>query len=225
MGVLKIVARVSHRFRHRLLGITEGTVRVYSFQSVGAHEAAQARGYWTGDLEYVEDDFDRQHGCGWKFQYDWMRDQMRFRVPSYSGDYPVWAYLRRPNMRQTPVFQSPTVKLVADVPRQRMLISDYDRWHTCLNNGYCADTEEEDEAVDRLRAEKGFGRTARDAMSLKSWERIFDLSDISDPAKLAWMGGQPNDLQACIDRIYPEEIVSIRPVTGRLYKNRPGYLR
>lgn len=144
---------------------------------------------------------------------------MAVRLPDYSGEYPVWAHLKRPNLRQTYCFAHPTVLVVADVPRERVLISDYDRWHSCLNHWFCSDTEAEDNEMERRWGRVGPGRANLSVEMVRSWERIFDLRDVTDPEQIAWRGGHPNVVQACVDRIFPHEVISVRPVTGRLGRN------
>jgi len=192
-------------------------VRIYSFHNVACQEAARARGYWTGDKDYIEDDFDRAHGISWLPKYDWMRGKMAESIPGYTGDYPMWGYLTRPNFRQAPYFSDDVVVLVADVPRGRMLISDYDMWHRPLNDDYCTWTEEEDERLEALGL-SGRGAPVTPEM-MESWDRIFDLRDRTDPAVVAWCQ-QPDYLQACIDRIYPHEVVSERRFVGRVGRYR-----
>lgn len=192
-------------------------VRVYTFQDVAALEAAEARGYWTGDKEYVEDDFDREHGCTWLPRYDWMRTKMAEHIPGYTGDYPMWAYLTRPNYRQVPYYRDDVVVIVADIPRGRMLISDYDFWHLPLNNDYCTWTEEEDERLTALGLNVRGAPVTPEMMA--TWDRIFDLRDRTDPAVIAWRQ-QPDSLQACIDRIYLHEVVQVKRSVGRVGRYR-----
>jgi hypothetical protein len=207
------VKKIAHSKRRALMTMPgDETVTVYTFQHHGAWEAATARGYWTGDPAFIGEDDDRDD---WIFQYDWMREQMGKRLTDYSGDYPVWAYFKKPNMRQTQFFGEPVVLVEAEVPRSRMLISDFDLWHTPLNNWYCARTEAEADAYDARHA-GGTGPTYRNPEIIASWDRIFEIGDRTDPEEIRWHGGQPNLLQACIDRIHPHEIRRVIPVTGRI---------
>lgn len=183
-------------------------VRIWSFQSTEAWKTAKERGYFAGDERFIdEDDFD------WLTPYRWMRDQMAERLPEFSGDYPVWAYLARPNLRQWRRFEKPTVKIVAEVPRARMLISDYDSWHCVLNSSPFTMTEEEDDWFDHLMETniEAFLEEAR-----KTWVRIFELGDVRTTPEIAnWITREVSCLQACVDRIHLDEIVSVKEVHGR----------
>ena len=75
-----------------------------------------------------------------------MRDQMADRIKGFSGDYPVWAWLKRPSAKPKPCRYRGTReenRIIALVPRSRILLSDYDLWHNPLNNGPVASSEEE----------------------------------------------------------------------------------
>ena len=189
----------------------EQKVRIYSVQDLGAWEAAQQRGYWTGSYEHITAE---EHN--YLKPYEWMREQMAKRIEGYSGDFPMWGFFLQPNMRRRCFFTEPTVMLVADVPRGRMLISDFDWWHTPLNNWYCATSEEEDDAFD-AHHQGGVGPSTVNQVMRDTWERIFDLSPRA-PEVLPYIG-VGNVLQTCIDRIYLNEVVRVRPVTGRLGRN------
>jgi hypothetical protein len=189
-------------------------VRVYTFQHRDAYATALRRGYLTGSEEHARDDDDE---WGWNEQYDWMRGQMALRIPDYTGEYPIWSYLVRPNLRRSP-YHGESVLIVADVPRVRMLISDHSAWHIPLNRWYVTETEQEDDAL-RMRegAVNYADRTPRPiSPAMKaSWERIFEIGAPPTAEGRAWHGLR-DDLQACIDRIYLREIVRVTERPGRL---------
>lgn len=196
------------RLRAIMAASPDARIRVHTFQAQAAWEAALRRGYLTGS-----GDFGTSVDDGFSEAYDWMRDAMARRLPGHTGDRPVWAYLGRPNLRQTGIFQAPTVLITADVPRARILVSDFHRWHCVLNGSRCSLTEAEFDS-----APPG-GRGDPDVVA--SWERIFDLGDRTDPEILRWHG-PANVLQACVDRIYVEEAVRVSVVRGRVGRNRTG---
>lgn len=186
-------------------------VRIYSVQDAGAWDAARDRGYWTGSYEHIVADEHNYLG-----PYEWMRQQMAKRLDGFSGDFPIWGFFHRPNMRRRCFFKEPTVLLVADVPRGRMLVSDFSLWHAPLNNWYCAMSEQEDDAFD-AEHKGGVGpSTVTDAMK-STWDRVFDLGPRSQEA-MRYVG-PCNLLQACVDRIHLDEVVRVTRVTGRLGRN------
>ncbi len=190
-------------------------VRVYTFQHPAAWEAALERGYLTGAGESHQDPELGMH-------YGWMRERMRDRVPGFSGDMPVWAYLARPNLRQREYSAEARTLVVADVPRARMLVSDYNRWNQALNLSYVVDTEPEMEALVEAGLQVYPAETATPGM-VASWDAIFDLDHSTwSPGKLSWCG-PPLTLQACVDRIHLHEVVRAGLTRGRVGRNRPPF--
>jgi len=186
-------------------------VRIWTLQAAAAWEAAKVRGFWTGSAEHVDAGIDLGRRNSLRPQYEWMRRRMAERLAGFSGDFPIWAHLARPNLRQCPHFDSPTVLLVAEVPRGRMLVSDLRLWDSApMTRSYCAWTKAEDDAFE------GEGGLAPAVVA--SWDRVFDIADRSDPEVIAWCG-QADSLQACVDRIHPHEVILVRPVAGRVGRN------
>ncbi len=183
-------------------------VRIYTYQGPEVLDPMSARGFLTGHAETIESD---PH---WAASYRWMRDRMAERIPDHSGDYPVWAWLKRKTARSKHWRdRSDTVRITAEVPKCRILLSNFELWHSVLNNHLCADTEEEwdadpDPSPETLHA---------------SWLRIFDFEPRPDPASIPWLGWPDNlTVQACVDRIYENEIVTIRKLdSSPLFKYSP----
>jgi hypothetical protein len=203
------------RVRRLLAKGPDDLVRVYTFQAAGAVEAASRRGYWTGDPGFAQE--------GYPEAYAWMVRQMAARIPGFSGDYPMWAYLRRPNMRHHEYDATPSFLVVADVPRSRMLLSDYDRWHEPLNVSYLTDTEAEMVALEDAGLQTYAATRVATPEMQATWEGVFDLSTEGwSPEKLAYWK-RPNRIQASIDRIHPHEVVRISRVHGRRWRNSARY--
>ena len=125
---------------------------------------------------------------GFQHAYDWMRERMAEQVPSFSGDLPVWSWLRRINPRKERK-EYRMLRITSIVPRARILASDFDLWHTVLN-GYPVLWSEEE---------------------WNQWNAVFDLSPRLSKKVQAWVG-QPDYVQVCVDRIYMHEITSVREV-------------
>ncbi len=188
-------------------------VRVYTFQHPAAWEAARERGYLTGaEGAYSDPDF--------AVPYAWMRERMAERIPGFSGDMPVWAYLTRPNLRQRHHGPEPSVLVVADVPRGRMLLSDYDRWHQPLDLCYLVDTEAEMEALEEAGLQTYLVSRKATPEMMATWEGVFDLDHSGWSAEKLAYWRPPVVLQACVDRIHLSEVVRVRPVQGRVGRNR-----
>lgn len=181
----------------------EELIRVYTYQAPEAWKAAQKRGYLTGSHNHPND-------VSWDEPYEWMREQMAKRIPDFSGDLPVWAWLKRENGKKR--VRDPYTRLIALVPRKRILASCYDLWHHPLNNWFIATTEEEDKNYDqRWPKYIGHGEDSQHQKEVElHWEKIFDLREARTGYTLKNYGVLER-IQLCVDRIYVNEIVGIRP--------------
>jgi len=178
-------------------------LRVHTYQHVDAWSAAVERGFLTGDHGHV-DDFLGDWG---KVPYEWMRSQMAERMPDFSGDLPVWAWLKRHNPRSTDWIRD-SVRITAIVPRRRVLLSDYDLWHLPLNNGAICLTREEDAA---------WSHPHGDPIMKTTWHHCLEIRDMPWHDR-DWIA-PPTLVQACVDRIRLDEVVSVR-MPGRRRKKR-----
>jgi len=176
---------------------------LYTFQPKEAVKVARKVGYFTCDEEHARDawDVNLKDDTLWdglmKRPYEFMRRQMAKRLPNYTGEYPIWAYVEKLDLRCCRAeYKYETVLMTIDVPDERVLISDFDGWHFVMNNGFFSISEKEDEEMEN----------ATQRQKEKSWERIFDLDlDIDED----WLGGEKY-LQACVDRVYLHEVKTIK---------------
>lgn len=137
----------------------------WTMQTVEAWEEAQSLSYLQGKAELAM----------YNKEYLWMMEQMKKRLRNYSGEFPVWVWLKKPNMRGIGHFSGGTkcVRLTLDIDDKDILVSD---WHNVLNDGFNADNEQEyeDFYAGKLTISKE-----------ESWERIFDIHRDRDPE---WSG-------------------------------------
>lgn len=169
-------------------------VRVYTYQHPDAWTAALRTGYLTGEGAPVDPDWDDIVGTA----YGWMRRAMSERIPSHTGDLPVWCWLKRTNPRRHR-WTKGRVRITALVPRGRMLLSDYEAWHLPLNRGAITLSEDDERQWDPHHGTPKVQET---------WHRVLDIVD--RPADVAAWLGQPAVVQACVDRIRLSEITSVR---------------
>lgn len=64
----------------------------YTIQGINAWIEAQNQGYLVGNKEYVCEDFIRP--------YQWMMKQMQKRIPDYNGEYPIWLWPDKQDLRR-----------------------------------------------------------------------------------------------------------------------------
>lgn len=171
-------------------------MRLYTYQTPEVWEQAKQRGYLTGGGgDHLVEDRRRP--------YDWMRAQMANRLEHFSGEYPVWAWPKRPDLREGGHANrgTPLVLLTLEIPPARLVTSDFEAWHYVLNNWYLL-TDEVDaqlREVNRPTQEEIEG----------SWTQIFNPDALS-----SYVSGR-DLLQACVDRVYVKEVLAIRPFTAK----------
>lgn len=135
-----------------------------------------------------------------RFQYDWMAEQMRKRIgePPFSGiKYPVWVWLQynskkdpKPRMSPKEILkeENEAVMLELDVPDDAVLLSDLDLWIHPLNGWeICGKKESKLFEKEKDAYEKDHGRcfhlndwpqTIQEKI-VSTWERVFDLDWIN----------------------------------------------
>ncbi|WP_338586967.1 DUF3841 domain-containing protein [Paenibacillus sp. Y5S-9] len=169
----------------------------WSMQTLEVWKQAQETGYLEGSSEHLM----------FPKQYIWMMEQMKTRLPNYKGEYPIWLWIKKPDMRSTAHFEGGTkcVRLTIDLKETDVLISDLDRWNLVLNNGFCSDNEHE---------EGEFNKGILEMTKEESWERIFDLNravDVNWTGNGAW-------LQGTTGRIYLEKVKRVEQYISRKSK-------
>jgi hypothetical protein len=165
-------------------------VRVYTWQYPKGWDAALERGHLTGSHGS-----DETYGGDMDRYYEWMRSRMAERIPGFSGDLPVWAHLKGQNPRRIESIRN-RVRIIAMVPRGRMLISDLQAWDMAIVDGPICENEAEYDAF------------PEDRDVTETWHRAFEIID--QPRHDGRWAKAPTDLQACVDRIALDEIVSVR---------------
>ncbi|RJS80476.1 DUF3841 domain-containing protein [Methanophagales archaeon] len=149
--------------------------------------------------------------------YDWMVGQLEQRVKTYPRNkYPIWAwYHPKPDLRRSGHLPRGTsgVRVEFLVSSDRVLLSDFEAWHAVLNCWYLSLSEEESDNWD-TRCERAGIKIGWDNWPppapfkeeiMRSWERIFDLELLKTHSE--WMGG--GAIQACIEKIYMDEVVTV----------------
>jgi hypothetical protein len=190
-------------------------VRLYSYQAQEAWDIAEQKGYWAGSQGVVEDrDF-------WEFRqaYAWMQEQMATRIPDYSGDLPMWGWLKRPSAKPKPTQYQGTsgiIRLTVMVPLKRILFSDYDSWHHVLNVMHLSKTEREHDEHCKIWAGKARDSEHRHTPEYleairPSWQSCLAFNPATNQEELDWGGSTKRFIvQACVDRFKWDEVVAVR---------------
>lgn len=132
--------------------------------------------------------------------YAWMIGQMEKRIgpAPKEGLYPVWAWAKNDNefVNDSCAEHGKTyARIELEIDPARVLLSDFDGWHSCLNAcPYVDDEESFDEKWDAIVA------GGKEAI-VESWEGIFDVS------RSDW-------IQAVFWELRKEDVVSIETFVG-----------
>lgn len=153
-------------------------MKVYTIQTLAFYEELIQNGIVYCNREsWVCQEF--------RFQYDWMAEQMRKRI----GDptikeikYPIWVWLQYESKKKPAPKMSPSeiaegeemaVMLELDVPEDAVLLSDFMLWHLPLNRGAIC-SKLEDKQIDKCDSVTKMERI------ISTWNRVFDLK-LKDP--------------------------------------------
>ncbi|WP_289139194.1 DUF3841 domain-containing protein [uncultured Brevibacillus sp.] len=153
----------------------------WTMQTDEAWKQYEKQGYLEGTPEHAM----------YSEEYQWIIKQMKQRLPNYRGEYPIWLWIKKPDMRSTGHFEGGTkcVRLTLEIDPKNVLVSDFDDWHCVLNNTFCADKEQEWEAHYEGNLE---------ITKEESWHRIFDIDRHRDPE---WHGEGKRRLQGTTGRM------------------------
>jgi hypothetical protein len=187
-------------------------MRVWTIQPTEVLERLEAERVLYVDPVHVSREF--------RHAYDWMRAQMKRRIPGYSGRYPWWGWQSpRPDLRQSGHLPRGIggVCLELELDPAEMLLSDFDAWHVVLNRSYLALSEAEDEAWYQRFEASVPDRWAWPlpepwhSAILTSWERIFDLEAL---AASDYWGGE-HYIQAAFEALRLADVRRVAPFVAR----------
>ena len=132
-------------------------------------------------------------------KYHWMKTQMNKSIQTYNNVFPIWTWLKRPDLRKSGYMEKGTecILLEIEVDNNEILISGFEEWNTILNDGYIFYDEAEEEMV-----MKGIKKLKKE----DSWERIFEYEKLRQNSY--WSGADL--LQGTMGRVYIDKIKSER---------------
>jgi hypothetical protein len=130
----------------------------WTIQTYDAWITANETGILMGNEAFVEHSFLNA--------YLWLMNQMEKRVPRYNGEFPIWFYQHKPDLRHSGYLPRGTrsVLLKADLEPESYLVSDFMTWHLVLNN---ITFTKDDDGLENIGKEE-------------SWERIFDFEFLKE---------------------------------------------
>lgn len=129
-----------------------------------------------------------------KFQlaYKWLIAEMEKRIGKRPENVlsPIWAwYLRdwknkKPDLRESGYGERgrKSVCLYLELPKDRVVLSDFNAWHYVLNRMYNEDSKTEAEWKKIMEWYDNLPYNIREDLMYKSWQNIFDIT----PYKTEW---------------------------------------
>jgi hypothetical protein len=149
-------------------------IRLWTLQPAEVWGRLQEAGSLTVDIARINT------MDGYEHAYEWLRLQMKARLPRYEGGYPWWAYAYKPHLRVCRLNSNPGkhVRLQLLMPREQALLSSYSAWHWVL--GRTLLTEEEAGvrsdgcALKRADLHRYCDRFGLEPHVVESWDAVFD---------------------------------------------------
>ncbi len=165
----------------------------WTIQMMDKWDEVQSLGYLIGDEKYIWGDFIEP--------YHWMMGQMKKRLPNYTGEYPIWLWTNRPDLRRSAHLErgEKGVLLKVELDEQDVLLSEFQAWHFVLNRTYFELEGDEDELV-----------IEKDEIE-NSWEMIFELDVLKQHPN--W--GPTFHLQGVTGKIPIDKIKLVRDFIAR----------
>lgn len=151
-----------------------------------------------------------------KRAYDFISENL-FKKDKNKGrnKYPVWAFLHRESPANYGVSEDGFIEMELEISENRLLLSDFSKYHCILNNGYCPINDDEYEeyhkkyygALDSYKLLPEYTEEEHQQVIKDSWANIFDLSD-----------SDKDDIQACFWKIEKDDIISVRDITEEEFR-------
>ena len=162
-----------------------------------------------------------------KEQYDWLVREMKERIgePLEGVSYPVWGWYMWEGVRKKPDLRRERwgngwkgerfACMEIDIPEEKLILSDYDTWSIILIDGLLADTEEEEESLEKEY--EAMPPEARREYKYRNWKNVFDLAYVDN----GWIH-RGDSIQATFWELRKEDIKKVRFFTAATPK--PKYL-
>ena len=121
-----------------------------------------------------------------KDAYDWLVEEMDKRdIPHPDGlTIPIWAWYERNRKHKKPDLRESgyttrgekCVCIELEIQDNMVLLSDFDKWHSVLNNFFVSDAETDEEFDKEFDLYESLTTEGKKKMCVDSWQKIFDIS-------------------------------------------------
>lgn len=167
-------------------------MKIYTFQPLFVWDCLKDIGYYHPFFleNYLQNDDDE---WGFSQAYSWLKQQMNNKNIQYENNnsHMIWGWYQwlgkkkcAPDKRYSQVknfMENEFVMLEIDIDPKRVLLSDYEFWHAALSYWYLdkANITNKFEKIHNYYKEKPLRDKNGHNQLCKSWERIFDIENIS----------------------------------------------
>jgi Domain of unknown function (DUF3841) len=182
-------------------------LRVWSIQTEACVAQFREKRILRGDGRRVD--------RGFRSPYRWLMQHMAQRLDSYRGGWPVWFWVVPKDLRTGSLLRRGErgVRMELRIPRERVLLLDFESWHFVLNGWYLALTEQEGDSWDReMQQLRGTRRDWVRRQMQQSWERVFDLDTLRQSE---YAGGSDLVVQGVAEYFLWEEVVRLKSFVAR----------
>jgi len=192
-------------------------MQLWSIINQEQYDYIQKNGYLHSDGSKIWPDF--------KSPYKWLIGQMIKKIdpPPKNVTYPIWAWAqwegesrKKPDIRtlRHSCGNGTFYRIELEIPKERIVLSNFIDWHHVLNSSYLAFSEIEDDKFDNRLMTKNleygnWDNYPNDIQNVitESWERIFDFISVRQYC----YGGEIKDreIQATFWVLYNNDIKKI----------------
>lgn len=132
----------------------------WTIQTSSAWQKSKKSGVLVGARQYVWEEFIKP--------YQWMMAQMHKHLPNYTGEYPIWLWTKRPDLRKSGHLPKGEVGvlLIVEIDNNRVLLSDFQAWHFVLSDATFTFEDSHDNPNTILN----------NIPKEESWQSIFDFN-------------------------------------------------
>lgn len=177
-------------------------MRLWTFQNPAVYEAILKNGKFSVSNEFATTDYLNA--------YDWLTGIMKKRIgrPPTGVKYPIWAWYTIAGKNISPIdseyadtfnddYYKTQLLFELEIPNKKVLLSNFDGWHSVLNNGYLSMAESSEKIE---KEHKLYGNNSKKIH--ESWLNIFKFNK--------W--GTKASFQATFWEIRKEYIISVRTI-------------
>lgn len=188
-------------------------IKLWTIQKKEVMDEINNKGYYA---PLVKNTMAYRYGKEFKEAYDFMSENLLKKDKNKRRNkYPIWAFLHRESPANFGVDRDGFIEMELEISEDRLLLSDFSKYHCILNNSYCPINDDEYEeyhkkyygALDNYKLLPEYTEEEHQQVIKDSWVNIFDLSD-----------SDKDDIQACFWKIKKDDIISVRDITEEEFR-------